>query len=84
MNKNYELTLEKEILREGAWEVLARVHKIEKRMNERTFLINALENKISEKIRSIPNMSADEVKVFNYNIKFLNEILKMAQGVEYE
>lgn len=79
MNKNYELTLEKEILREAAWEVLARIHKLEETTQD-TSILKAMENEVSRNLRAIPEMTLEEVETFKTNSKFLNVILKSVQG----
>lgn len=77
---NYDLTLEKEALREAAWEVLARIHKLEE-ITQNISILRAMEDEISKNITAIPRMTLEEVETFKTNSKFLNAILKTVQGV---
>lgn len=76
---NYDFTLEKEILREAAWEVLSRIHKLEE-IAQDTSILKVMEAEISKNIIAIPGMDLEKVEIFKINIKFLNNILKTVQG----
>lgn len=64
-----DLTLKKEVLREGIWEVLANFSKVENKMGTNSFL-SLSSQKLFNQITEIPNMTEEEVK------NFLNDILK--------
>lgn len=64
-----DLTLKKEVLREGIWEVLANFSKVENKMGTNSFL-SLSSQKLFNQITKIPNMTEEEVK------NFLNDILK--------
>ena len=71
----YDLTLKKEVLREGIWEVLANFSKVENKMGTNSFL-SLSSQKLFNQITEIPNMTEEEVKNLTAIKNFLNDILK--------
>ena len=71
----YDLTLKKEVLREGIWEVLANFSKVENKMGTNSFL-SLSSQKLFNQIAKIPNMTEEEVKNLTAIKNFLNDILK--------
>lgn len=70
-----DLTLKKEVLREGIWEVLANFSKVENKMGTNSFL-SLSSQKLFNQIIKIPNMTEEEVKNLTAIKNFLNDILK--------
>ncbi|ATV70061.1 hypothetical protein ACW0TN_09795 [Fusobacterium pseudoperiodonticum] len=70
-----DLTLKKEVLREGIWEVLANFSKVENKMGTNSFL-SLSSQKLFNQITKIPNMTEEEVKNLTAIKNFLNDILK--------
>lgn len=70
-----DLTLKKEVLREGIWEVLANFSKVENKMGTNSFL-SLSSQKLFNQITKIPNMTEKEVKNLTAIKNFLNDILK--------
>ena len=70
-----DLTLKKEVLREGIWEVLANFSKVENKMGTNSFL-SLSSQKLFNQITKIPNMTEEEVKNLTAIKNFLNNILK--------
>ena len=70
-----DLTLKKEVLREGIWEVLANFSKVENKMGTNSFL-SLSSQKLFNQITKIPNMTEEEVKNLTALKNFLNDILK--------
>ena len=70
-----DLTLKKEVLREGIWEVLANFSKVENKMGTNSFL-SLSSQKLFNQITKIPNMTEEEVKNLITIKNFLNDILK--------
>ena len=70
-----DLTLKKEVLREGIWEVLANFSKVENKMRTNSFL-SLSSQKLFNQITKIPNMTEEEVKNLTAIKNFLNDILK--------
>lgn len=70
-----DLTLKKEVLREGIWEVLANFSKVENKMGTNSFL-SLSSQKLFNQITKIPNMTEEEVKNLTAIKNFLNYILK--------
>ena len=70
-----DLTLKKEVLREGVWEVLANFSKVENKMGTNSFL-SLSSQKLFNQITKIPNMTEEEVKNLTAIKNFLNDILK--------
>ena len=70
-----DLTLKKEVLREGIWEVLANFSKVENKMGTNSFL-SLSSQKLFNQIAKIPNMTEEEVKNLIAIKNFLNDILK--------
>ena len=56
-----DLTLKKEVLREGVWEVLANFSKVENKIGTNSFL-SLSSQKLFNQIAKIPNMTEEEVK----------------------
>ena len=74
-----DLTLKKEVLREGIWEVLANFSKVENKMGTNSFL-SLSSQKLFNQITEIPNMTEEEVKNLTAIKNFLNDILKEFNG----
>lgn len=70
-----DLTLKKEVLREGIWEVLANFSKVENKRGTNSFL-SLSSQKLFNQITEIPNMTEEEVKNLTAIKNFLNDILK--------
>ena len=70
-----DLTLKKEVLREGIWEVLANFSKVENKIGTNSFL-SLSSQKLFNQITKIPNMTEEEVKNLTAIKNFLNDILK--------
>lgn len=70
-----DLTLKKEVLREGIWEVLANFSKVENKLGTNSFL-SLSSQKLFNQITEIPNMTEEEVKNLTAIKNFLNDILK--------
>ena len=70
-----DLTLKKEVLREGIWEFLANFSKVENKMGTNSFL-SLSSQKLFNQITKIPNMTEEEVKNLTAIKNFLNDILK--------
>ena len=70
-----DLTLKKEVLREGIWEVLANFSKVENKMGTNSFL-SLSSQKLFNQITKIPNMTEEVVKNLTAIKNFLNDILK--------
>lgn len=70
-----DLTLKKEVLREGIWEVLANFSKVENKMGTNSFL-SLSSQKLFNQITKLPNMTEEEVKNLTAIKNFLNDILK--------
>ena len=75
----YDLTLKKEVLREGVWEVLANFSKVENKIGTNSFL-SLSSQKLFNQITKIPNMTEEEVKNLTAIKNFLNDILKEFNG----
>ncbi len=76
----YNLTLEKEVTREFAWEVMGRISRVEEKIREE-ILLNQLQKSFGDKLGELPRMTMEEVKDFQNIIKFLNEMLKEIGGI---
>ena len=74
-----DLTLKKEVLREGIWEVLANFSKVENKMGTNSFL-SLSSQKLFNQISKISNMTEEEVKNLIAIKNFLNDILKEFNG----
>lgn len=70
-----DLTLKKEVLREGIWEVLANFSKVENKMGTNSFL-SLSSQKLFNQITKLPNVTEEEVKNLTAIKNFLNDILK--------
>ena len=75
----YDLTLKKEVLREGVWEVLANFSKVENKIGTNSFL-SLSSQKLFNQIAKISNMTEEEVKNLIAIKNFLNDILKEFNG----
>ena len=69
-----DLTLKKEVLREGIWEVLANFSKVENKMGTNSFL-SLSSQKLFNQITKIPNMTEEEVENLNIISKFMMKAL---------
>ena len=74
-----DLTLKKEVLREGIWEVLANFSKVENKIGTNSFL-SLSSQKLFNQIAKIPNITEEEVKNLIAIKNFLNDILKEFNG----
>ena len=81
MSNLYDLTLKKEVSREGAWEIMGRISRVEKKIGE-SQLLKLIEKKIGEEIRNIPGMSEEEVNEFKVKIHFLIDILSELEEMQ--
>lgn len=75
----YDLTLKKEVLREGLWEILANFSKVENKIGTNSFL-SLSSQKLFNQIAKISNMTEEEVKNLIAIKNFLNDILKEFNG----
>lgn len=75
----HDLTLKKEVAREGAWEVLARINKVENIVGENS-LLELIYKKIGDKTLEIPKMTLEDIENFETIMKFLNNIFMEIQG----
>ena len=75
MKKDYENVLEKEVIREMAWGILAEISKVRKDIGENK-LLKELEKNFGDKIESLPNMTFEKVQELEVIIKFLRKVLK--------
>ena len=57
---NYDLTLKKEVTREFAWEVMARILKLED-INNKDKLLEQLKKSFGLELQSLPVMTIQEV-----------------------
>ena len=80
---NYDLTLEKEVTREFAWEVMANILKIKRKTNEE-ILLNQLQKSFGDMLGKLPIMTMEEVLNFQIIIKFLNDMLNELVGEWFE
>ena len=74
-----DLTLKKEVLREGLWEILANFSKVENKIGTNSFL-SLSSQKLFNQIAKISNMTEEEVKNLIAIKNFLNDILKEFNG----
>ena len=75
----HDLTLKKEVAREGAWEVLARINKVEEILGQNP-LLQLIYKKIGDKTLEIPKMTLEDIENFETIMKFLNNIFMEIQG----
>ena len=73
MNKNYKITLSKEVTRECAWGVLAKISKIEDNIEE-SLLLKTINKEFGDK------MTEKDVENFDAIIQFLNNVFNKMQG----
>ena len=76
---NYDLTLEKEVTREFAWEVMANISKTKRKISEE-ILLNQLQKSFGDMLDKLPIMTMEEVLNFQIIIKFLNDMLNELVG----
>ena len=76
---NYDLTLEKEVTREFAWEDMANILKT-KRKTKEEILLNQLQKSFGDVLGKLPIMTMEEVLNFQIIIKFLNDMLNELVG----
>ena len=75
----YDLTLKKEIAREGAWEILGRINKVEDIIGQ-NMLLELIYKKFGDKTQEIPKMTLEDVEKFEAVMQFLNNIFMEIQG----
>ena len=75
----HDLTLKKEVAREGAWEILARINKVEDIIGQNP-LLELIYKKIGDKTLEIPKMTLEDIENFETIMKFLNNIFMEIQG----
>ena len=75
----HDLTLKKEVAREGAWEVLARINKVAEILGQNP-LLELIYKKIGDKTLEIPKMTLEDIENFETIMKFLNNIFMEIQG----
>ena len=75
----HDLTLKKEVAREGAWEVWARINKVEDIVGQNT-LLELIYKKFGDKTQEIPKMTREDIENFETIMKFLNNIFMEIQG----
>ena len=75
----YDLTLKKEIAREGAWEILGRINKVEDIIGQNT-LLELIYKKFGDKTQEISKMTLEDVENFEAVMQFLNNIFREIQG----
>ena len=75
----HDLTLKKEVAREGAWEILARINKVEDIIGQNP-LLELIYKKFGDKTQEIPKMTLEDIEKFETIIQFLNNIFIEIQG----
>ena len=75
----YDLTLKKEVAREGAWEILGRINKVEDIIGQNT-LLELIYKKFGDKTQEISKMTLEDVENFEAVMQFLNNIFREIQG----
>ena len=75
----HDLTLKKEVAREGAWEILARINKVEDIIGQ-TPLLELIYKKFGDKTQEIPKMRLEDIENFETIMQFLNNIFMEIQG----
>ena len=75
----HDLTLKKEVAREGAWEILARINKVEDIIGQNP-LLELIYKKFGDKTQEIPKMRLEDVENFETIMQFLNNIFMEIQG----
>lgn len=75
----YDLTLKKEVAREGAWEILGRINKVKDIIGQNT-LLELIYKKFGDKTQEIPKMTLEDVENFEAVMQFLNNIFREIQG----
>ena len=79
----YDLTLKKEVAREGAWEILGRINKVEDIIGQNT-LLELIYKKFGDKTQEIPKMTLEDVEKFEAVMQFLNNIFILLEKKEME
>ena len=75
----YDLTLKKEVAREGAWEILGRINKVEDIIGQNT-LLELIYKKFGDKTQEIPKMTLEDIENLEAIMQFLNNIFREIQG----
>ena len=75
----HDLTLKKEVAREGAWEILARINKVEDIIGQNP-LLELVYKKFGDKTQEIPKMRLEDIENFETIMQFLNNIFMEIQG----
>ena len=75
----YDLTLKKEVVRDGAWEILGRINKVEDIIGQNT-LLELIYKKFGDKTQEIPKMTLEDIENFEAVMQFLNNIFREIQG----
>lgn len=75
----YDLTLKKEVAREGAWEIIAGINKVENIIGNNP-LLELIYKKFGDMTQEIPKMTLEDVENFKVIMNFLNPILNEIQG----
>ena len=79
----YDLTLKKEVAREGAWEILGRINKVEDIIGQ-NMLLELIYKKFGDKTQEIPKMTLEDVEKFEAVMQFLNNIFILLEKKEME
>lgn len=74
MDKNHEITLEQEIVKELGWEVMANFRRLEDNLEE-NLVLKKIYEKIGKELKVLSNMDIEKIKEFKIKCKFVNEIL---------
>ena len=80
MNKNYKITLSKEVARECAWGIMGTISRIKDKIGETEFL-KIVQKKIGLEIKDIPTMNLKEVEELNVKCKFLMGIFSEMEEI---
>ena len=75
----HDLTLKKEVAREGAWEIIAGINKVENIIGKNP-LLELIYKKFGDMTQEIPKMTLEDVENFKVIMNFLNPILNEIQG----
>ena len=75
----HDLTLKKEVAREGAWEILARINKVEDIIGK-NIVLEHIYKKFGDKTQEIPKMTLEDIENFETIMQFLNNIFMEIQG----
>ena len=72
----HDLTLKKEVAREGAWEVLARINKVEDILGKNS-LLELIYKKFGDKTQEIPKMTLEDIENFETIMKLHTRIINI-------